>query len=130
MTTVVQTSYGTVSGSSANGVRCFYNIPFAAAPVGSLRFSEPQKHSGWNSTLECGIWERREAVQNFAGSTAGEGVPFNRSTDPALFSSTDLPQWMSEDCLYLSVFAPQNIQPGEKLPCMYWIHVRLDRAYM
>ena len=90
MNPTVTTSSGDVLGSTADGVSCFYNIPFAAPPVGELRFALPEPHPGWKHTgrLQCGQWRRIEAPQMYRGSsTAGEGVPWARSTDESGFSA-------------------------------------------
>tara|TARA_A100001015_G_scaffold8255_1_gene10139 strand:+ start:136 stop:1983 length:1848 start_codon:yes stop_codon:yes gene_type:complete len=117
----VKTSYGNVIGATVQGINCFYNIPYAAPPVGSLRYMPPTKHPGWRGSqaLLCNVWERREAVQDLTGGTQGEGVPFDRSVDPKDFSDDNLPTWMSEDCLYLQVYSPAN---AKNLPVLYWIH--------
>jgi hypothetical protein len=53
---VVQTAYGRLSGVERDGVIVLRGVPFAASPVGPLRFKPPQPLSGWT-----GI---RDAIQN------------------------------------------------------------------
>ena len=97
---VVHTTSGAVRGTLAGGYRTFAGIPYAAPPVGRLRWTSPQKAKTWTGT--------RDATQpgNACPQTAGF------LGDPA--SDT-------EDCLYLNVTTPRNT--GEnKLPVMFWIH--------
>src|SRR6266436_8368480 len=76
--TVVQTSTGPVCGIVANGVNAWLGLPYAAPPVGSLRWAPPQPATPWSSTL---------AATAYASScTQASGG--------------------SEDCLYLNVWAP------------------------
>ncbi|KAL0870724.1 hypothetical protein ABMA27_005661 [Loxostege sticticalis] len=78
----------------------FKGIPYAAPPVGDLRFKAPQPPIPWEgvrSALECG----KPCYQfNFMTRTRLEG---------------------SEDCLYLNVYTP-DIKPSQPLPVMIWIH--------
>jgi para-nitrobenzyl esterase len=95
-TTTVLTDSGWVSGYAGNGYRAFLGIPYAAAPVGNLRWAPPQRRAPWN-----GI---RSAV------SAGSVCP---QLDRGNIVSTD------EDCLSVNVYAPTN---GQGLPVMLWIH--------
>eukprot|EP00966_Prymnesium_polylepis_P066245 1537536-Prymnesium_polylepis.1 len=46
---IVQTTNGSISGvSSSDGVTAFYGVPFAAPPLGALRFQPPKAHEGWS----------------------------------------------------------------------------------
>lgn len=50
---IVTTEGGPVRGVTDSGVRRFLGIPYAAAPVGDLRFVEPQPHPGWTAPRDC-----------------------------------------------------------------------------
>lgn len=101
MTTVVATSSGQVRGSAAGrGVVEFKGIPYSAPPVGPLRWSPPQPHASW-----AGV---RDAL--------AFGPDFPQAPNPRLRSPS-----LSEDCLYLNVWAPEGAAPGA-LPVMIWIH--------
>jgi para-nitrobenzyl esterase len=76
--TVVPTSSGPVCGIVANGVNGWLGIPYAAAPVGSLRWAPPQPHAPWSTTLAA------TAYGSSCTQASGGG----------------------EDCLYLNVWAP------------------------
>jgi para-nitrobenzyl esterase len=78
----VQTDKGSVHGKIANGVRAFLGIPFAAPPLGPLRFSPPKPAAPWNGV--------RDATQA-AASCPQLGRQAQNTT---------------EDCLYLNVWSP------------------------
>jgi para-nitrobenzyl esterase len=96
--TTVQTSTGPVCGIVVKGVNEWLGIPYAAPPVGNLRWASPQLHAAWTTTL---------AATDF-GSIC---------THPAAGKSG--PNAGSEDCLFINVWAP----PGAHgLPVMAHIH--------
>lgn len=89
---------------SADGkVRTFKGIPYAAAPVGALRWRPPQPVTSWTGV--------RPAIDY--GPRAMQGRIFS---DMVFHDAGP-----SEDCLYLNVWLPED-QPHEKLPVMVWIH--------
>lgn len=96
----VRTTQGAVRGQVRDGVAVFRGIPFAAAPVGALRFRAPQAPAAWRGT--------RDATQD------GPACPQNQSGDPAGKASTN------EDCLLLNVFTPA--ERGTRRPVLVWIH--------
>ncbi|GAC1417457.1 MAG: carboxylesterase family protein [Acidobacteriaceae bacterium] len=91
---VVRTPDGTLRGEMADGVKVFKGVPFAEPPVGDLRFRAPIKVKPWTG--------ERDATQ-FAPMAMQSG------TDEA----------MSEDCLYLNVWAPVGAGP---FPVLVWVH--------
>src|SRR5512134_63060 len=98
----VRTKNGVVEGLTESGVRTFRGIPFAAPPVGDLRWCEPQPAPAWEGV--------RKAVE--FGPRCMQGRIF----DDMVFR--DLP---SEDCLYLNVWTPAD-SAVKRLPVMVWIH--------
>ncbi len=87
----------------ANGVRNFKGIPFAAPPVGDLRWREPQPVKPWQGERSADQFGPR-CMQT---SRLGAIDPLNPR--------------MSEDCLYLNVWTPAHAA-NDKLPVMVWIY--------
>ena len=92
---------GTLQGAITDGVASFKNIPFAAPPVGDLRWRSPQPPAPW-----MGV---RSATDYGPACMQMGGAGF----------MGQFPQ--SEDCLTLNVFAPAD-HKGAKLPVMVWIY--------
>ena len=95
---------GLISGTIADGVRSFKGIPFAAPPVGNLRWKAPQPVIAWQGVREC--------------NASGPECP--QSPYPAGSLYYQAPQKQSEDCLYLNVWSAAKA--GDKRPVMVWIH--------
>lgn len=91
-----------------NGSLAWEGIPFAQPPVGDLRWKLPQPPQPWSGT--------------FAATDTIQPCPQFVSTLSAGIADPDGDGIVgSEDCLYLSVYAPDNVPEGERLPVMYWI---------
>lgn len=108
---VVKTDAGPVSGTQSGygAIHIFKGIPFAAPPVGNLRWKEPQPVKHWNSVKECTA---------FAKSPM-QGKPNEFGVYTREFLIKDEP--LSEDCLYLNVWTGAK-SPAEKRPVMVWIY--------
>ncbi len=108
----VQTEQGLVTGvpGALGGITVFKGLPFAAPPVGDLRWEQPQPAEGWEGVRAADSWGD-SCVQN----PAPERFPVN--------SATDMPDspGISEDCLYLNVWTPAETG-DEKLPVMVWLY--------
>ncbi len=103
---LVKTASGPVSGVTADGVESFKGIPFAAPPVGGLRWRAPQPAAHWTTPLKADRYGHDCMQEPFGGDAAPLG------TQP------------SEDCLVLNVWRPAN-SPGshhDKLPVIVWIY--------
>ena len=104
----VRVEQGLVSG--ANGthadVRVYRGIPFAAPPVGDLRWKPPQPAAAWQGV--------RQATE--AGHACLQ-VPYPASA--SLFQAKLPP--VSEDCLYLNIWTAAKTS-SDRLPVMVWIH--------
>jgi para-nitrobenzyl esterase len=100
------TAQGSVHGKlvSEGRTRAFLGIPFAAPPVGDLRWKAPQPPAQWSGV--------RDAT-NFAARCAQWPIWADY-----IFQDSG----PSEDCLYLDVYAPATASPAHKLPVMVWIH--------
>ena len=107
----VKTSGGSVSGVTLpSGVRVFKGIPFAAPPVGPLRWREPQPPEHWSGVRKADHFGNVCMQQH-----APNRVPVNVAVD-----LPDSPP-MSEDCLYLNVWTAAK-RAGARLPVMVWIY--------
>jgi para-nitrobenzyl esterase len=100
----VKVDGGLISGTAADGIRSFKGIPFAAPPVGELRWKAPQPVVPWQGVRQCDAY----------------GPECPQSPYPAGSMYASPPQKQSEDCLYLNVWTAGKA--GEKRPVMVWIH--------
>ena len=103
---------GSISGIySADGkVKIFKGIPFAAPPVGDLRWKAPQPVIAWDGVKECDDYSNYAFQKPLA--------PYGPYTAEFKPDSEKIP---SEDCLYLNVWT-KNEKMSEKLPVVVFIH--------
>ena len=95
---VAGTTNGVVRGLANGAVNEFLGIPYAAPPVGALRWQPPQPAASWSGV--------RDATK-FAPHCPQVASPFGQAST-------------SEDCLFLNVFTPSRRGAGN--PVMVWIH--------
>jgi len=100
----VTMAQGALSGTTDKNISVFKNIPFAAPPVGDLRWRAPQPAPGWTGTRDA--------------SAFGAVCP-QAPRPPGSRPRVKLPD--GEDCLSLNVWSP-NVAPAKKLPVMVWIY--------
>lgn len=102
----VKTEQGEVSGKTINSgkVRAFLGLPYAAPPVGDLRWKAPQPPATWTG--------ERDATK--FGAHCAQGRVFA----DMVFQDAG----PSEDCLFLNVYTPADAKAKSKLPVMFWIH--------
>jgi para-nitrobenzyl esterase len=105
----VKTAQGPVVGElAADGLRVYRGIPYAAPPVGDLRWRDPQPPARWSGVRDATRFGAR-CMQSAA--TAG--------ANPRLAAAAALP--ISEDCLYLNVWTGAQ-RANERRPVIVWIH--------
>lgn len=107
--TVVQTEGGIVSGLLEDSVYVFRGIPYAAPPVGELRWKEPQPVKPWKDILACRTFG--------ASPVQSEPKPFMMWTEEFIAP----PQPLSEDCLNLNIWTGAKTA-NDKLPVLVWIY--------
>jgi len=107
----VITQAGIVAGKTSTGgdVAIFLGIPYAAPPVGDLRWKAPQAVEVWEGVREC--------VNPPASAMQPDPKPFFCWSQEFITPAKP----MSEDCLYLNIWTPAK-KADEKLPVMVWIH--------
>ncbi len=106
MSAIAQTTAGSIEGTEENGLCVFRGVPFAAPPVGELRFKAPQPVESWDGVRD-------------AKSFGPISLQAPNEMLEALLPVSDPPQPQSEDCLYLNVWTPGL--DGAR-PVMVWIH--------
>jgi para-nitrobenzyl esterase len=95
---------GKIRGEPGKEVYTYWEIPYAAPPVGDLRWRPPQPAASWSGIRECTAYTNQPAQYYNADATdEGLGIPFQ------------------EDCLYLNVLTPTK-KATDKLPVMVWLH--------
>lgn len=100
---VVKLSNGSLEGTDESGIRTFKGIPFAAPPVGNLRWREPQPVQNWQGIRKADKFGPR-AMQR------------------AVFGDMNFrSNGVSEDCLYLNVWTPAKAG-NERLPVMVYFY--------
>jgi para-nitrobenzyl esterase len=99
---IVATADGRLRGNAAGAMDEFLGIPYAAAPVGPLRWRPPQPAAPWKGV---------RSATRFGPHCPQFGSPFGLAS-------------MSENCLFLNVYTPADTSSrrNRALPVMVWIH--------
>jgi para-nitrobenzyl esterase len=93
----VKVEEGLVQGVSENGLTVYKGIPFAAPPVGDLRWKAPRPAAKW------------------------DGVKQTTAFAPGPIQGGNVPSGKSEDCLYLNIWSPAK-SANDKIPVLVWIY--------
>ena len=102
MEAIATTTTGRVKGAIVEGSAVFLGVPYAAAPIGELRFGRPQRHPAWDGT--------RDALQ-YGATALQPRQEFTLIPEPIIDG---------DNCLNLNVFTPEPGAAG--LPVLVWIH--------
>jgi para-nitrobenzyl esterase len=98
----VRTDSGLIEGVQADGLTVYKGVPFAAPPVGALRWRGPAPGASWTGVRQA---------RAFAPACMQAGVSMPGETPPRI----------SEDCLYLNVWTPAR-SARARLPVIVWIY--------
>jgi para-nitrobenzyl esterase len=101
--TRVMTSAGPIEGTQGDGLRSFKGIPFAAPPVGALRWQPPQPLEKWKETRQT--------------TAFGNQCMQRRMFADMVFRASGI----SEDCLYLNVWTPAK-SASDRLPVLVYFY--------
>jgi para-nitrobenzyl esterase len=104
---VVRTGSGTLAGKTLGEVEAFLGVPYAAPPVGALRWHAPRAVVQWAG--------RRDATRFGAACYQGVANPWGPYSQEFIAA-----QPISEDCLFLNVWKPSGARKG--LPVLVFIH--------
>jgi para-nitrobenzyl esterase len=103
----VKVEGGWISGGEVGGVHVFKGIPFAAPPVGVLRWRAPQPAAPWNGVRDCTQF----------GPSPMQNKPAPFLMWPAEYQIPEKP--VSEDCLYLNVWTPAGTAKERRAVLVY-----------
>ena len=107
---VVETESGRAEGIIEDGIAAFRGLPYAASPVGNLRFAAPQPHPKWPGLRDA--------------SRPGPSVPQGPSRLEAVMGRR-IPDWTENGCLTVNVWTPRLPDDGSAsraLPVLVWFH--------
>lgn len=113
MTPVLNVEGGSVVGVMQDQSVVYRGIPYAAPPVGALRWQKPQPVLPWDTVLVADHWSAACWQAPHDPNDANYGVEFYAQDPP-----------FSEDCLYLNIWSPLGASghAEKKLPVAVWIH--------
>ena len=102
----IKVEQGLLQGTIEDGLTVYRGVPFAAPPVGDLRWKTPQPPPTWEGV--------RQADKFGPSPTAGGGGRGSRGVRGGMGSGS------SEDCLYLNVWTPAK-SADDRIPVLVWI---------
>ena len=109
----VQVAQGWLQGYTEGKLKIFKGIPYAAPPVGALRFRHPQDPGRWRGVRKATAYSAA-SIQHVMENPE---TPANVHGVPQFLA----PSQYEEDCLYLNIWTPAQT-PDARLPVFVWIH--------
>ena len=109
----VQVAQGWLQGYTEGKLKIFKGIPYAAPPVGALRFRHPQDPGRWRGVRKATAYSAA-SIQHVMENPE---MPANVHGVPQFLA----PSQYEEDCLYLNVWTPAQTSDA-RLPVFVWIH--------
>ncbi len=122
VTGVVHVAQGDLTGvyTEDHQVAIYAGIPYAKPPVDALRWKEPQPAENWNEVKKCDTFAPM-AMQPVSSPLYSSLASMIGTHDYRFSLKDQYKEAMSEDCLYLNIFAPADYE-GEPLPVIFFIH--------
>lgn len=114
----VEVSGGKISGllNESKDVAIYKGVPYAASPVGALRFCAPQDVTPWDGVKDCSLWGAN-AMQGDASVFSYWTKEFIQDTDPSHYQNGVV---YSEDCLTLNIWSSTAVTKDK--PVLVYIH--------
>ncbi|HEY2034527.1 MAG TPA: carboxylesterase family protein [Rhizomicrobium sp.] len=106
-TPIVTIDTGALAGARAGDIVVYRDIPYAAPPIGALRWRAPHPAAAWSGVRDASKF----------GPSCPQASPGDKSD---ILTYGGAPEPTSEDCLTLNIWAPEHI--GKRAPVMVWLH--------
>lgn len=107
---MIETKYSKLEGVDRGDYVEYRGVPFAKPPVGELRWKAPQPPEPFE-----GVYQATEFQAKSMQETGHNGPPYDKD----FYDDPSYERPVSEDCLYLNIWAPKN---AENCPVAMWIH--------
>lgn len=122
-TDVVAVAEGQISGiyNADKSVEIYAGIPYAAPPVGELRWKEPRPAEHWEGVRVCDTYAPM-AMQKRSNPIYAYGSKIVGYNEIPISLNDNYVEAMSEDCLYVNIWKPADAKAGDKLPVLFYIH--------
>ncbi len=117
MSSSVQTKSGRIKGIEMSGYTVYKGIPYAQAPIGKLRWKRPEPVEWWSGEYHADMF------RNMCPQTLPDPeTPWGAGYCKEFYSEPEFIPPMSEDCLYLNIWVPDEAKEGSDLPVAFYIH--------